>query len=324
MRYGLLVPHFGESAARDRLVDGARAAERLGFDSLWVRDHVVFEPHGLEGGDRTFIDPFVTLAFLAGATESIGFGTATVIPFRHPFHLAGSVSSLSWVGGRQLDLGIGGGGFAHEFELLGMSGIDRPDLMREQVGIARQLWAGGLEPYRSEQYDFRAVAMDPRPDPLPRVWFGGASPRAARLAEESCDGWLPGRITFPTFDLRRRAIAETRERRGLPMLLTGAMPLISLATTHERALESVNVDGLIAGANRWWVKPPSGTFETVDDLTGAVIAGTADDLREGVERYRELGADMVVLDLRFRFADWVAQIEALAAALGLPERVSVA
>jgi alkanesulfonate monooxygenase SsuD/methylene tetrahydromethanopterin reductase-like flavin-dependent oxidoreductase (luciferase family) len=65
------------------------------------------------------------------------------------------------------------------------------------------------------------------------------------------------------------------------------------------------------------VKPPSGEFQSVEDLAGSLIAGTADDLREGVERYRELGADVLVLDLRFRFADWTEQIEALADALKL-------
>ncbi len=322
MRFGLLVPHFGETAERDVLVDGARMAERLGFDSLWVRDHVVFEPHGLEGSDRTFIDPFVTLAFLAGVTEGIGFGTATVIPFRHPFHLAGSVASLSWLGHRQLDLGVGGGGFAHEFELLGMSGVDRPDLMREHVTIARALWDGRLAPYRTERYAFREVSMEPKPSPMPRLWFGGSSPRASRLAEESFDGWLPGRITFPTFEKRRATIAARRAERGVSMLLTGAMPLISVAPTREEAIRHINVDGLLAGANKWWVVPPSGTFESASDLAGAVIAGAEDDIVEGVERYRELGADILVLDLRFRFADWVSQIQALAAALRLPARAA--
>jgi alkanesulfonate monooxygenase SsuD/methylene tetrahydromethanopterin reductase-like flavin-dependent oxidoreductase (luciferase family) len=317
MRFGLLVPHFGEFATRERLIQGARTAERLGFDSLWVRDHVVFEPHGLEGDDRTFVDPFVALAFLSGVTERIGFGTATVIPFRHPFHLAGSVSSLSWVGERQLDLGVGAGGFAHEFELLGMTGMDRADLMREHIDIARALWDGALPPYESDRYAFRAVRMDPKPSSPPRIWFGGSSPRAARLAAQFCDGWLPGRITFPTFELRRRVIEAAREQEGRPMLLTGAMPLVSLAGTREAALEKVNVAGLLSGANRFWVKPPSGEFQSVEDLAGSLIAGTADDLREGVERYRELGADVLVLDLRFRFADWTEQIEALADALKL-------
>ena len=320
MRFGLLVPHFGETAQRDVLVEGARVAERLGFDSLWVRDHVVFEPHGLEGSNRTFIDPFVTLAFLAGVTESIGFGTSTVIPFRHPLHLAGSVASLSWVGQRQLDLGVGGGGFAHEFELLGMAAIDRPELMREHITIARALWDGGLPPYTSEHYSFRELSMDPRPAPMPRLWFGGSSPRASRLADESFDGWLPGRITFPTFEKRRATLTARRAERGAPMLLTGAMPLVSVGATREEAIRHINVAGLIAGANKWWVTPPSGAFAAADDLAGAVIAGAADDILEGVERYRELGADLLVLDLRFRFAEWVSQIEALASALRLTKR----
>lgn len=320
MRFGLVTPHFGASATRRRLVEGARAADRLGFDNLWVRDHVVFEPHGMEGADPTFVDPFITMAYLAGVTDRINFGTATIIPFRHPLHLAGSVGSLSWVGERRLDLGVGAGGFQHEFELLGMGGVDRADLMREHVQIARALWDGGLETYTSERYDFRPVRIEPRPSQPPTLWFGGSSPRAARMAAEFCDGWLPGRITFPTFELRRTTMADALSERGRPMIRTGAMPLISVDRSRERALERINIPGLLAGANRFWVKPASGSFEHADDLAGAVIAGSADDIIEGVERYRELGADTIVLDLRFRFDDWVDQIEALADILPIGER----
>lgn len=312
MRFGLLVPHFGQSATRSRLLEGALLADRLGFDSLWVRDHAVFEPHGMEGADPTFVDPFITLAYLAGATERIGFGTATLIPFRHPIHLAGSVGSLAWVGERALDLGVGAGGFAHEFELLGLGGIDRADLMREHIRIAQALWGEGLESYSSDRYDFRPVKIEPRPKVRPMIWFGGSSPRAARMAAEFCDGWLPGRITFPTFELRCRTIAESLAKRGLPMIRTGALPLVSVDSSRERALERVNVPGLLAGANRFWVKPASGAFTDVDDLAGSVIAGTADDITEGVARYEELGSDLIVLDLRFRFDDWIEQIQALA------------
>jgi len=91
-RFGLLVPHFGLEADQDLLVEGARLAERHGFDSLWVRDHLVFHPHGMEGTDRTFIEPFITLTFLAGVTDKIGLGAATIIPFRHPILMAYSVA----------------------------------------------------------------------------------------------------------------------------------------------------------------------------------------------------------------------------------------
>ena len=74
-RYGLLLPHFGAAASRRNLLDMAVAAERQGFDSVWVRDHLVFHPHGMEGTDRTFIEPFVTLTYLAGVTKKIGAPT---------------------------------------------------------------------------------------------------------------------------------------------------------------------------------------------------------------------------------------------------------
>src|SRR5207249_4399226 len=77
-RFGLLVPHFGLEADQDLLVDGARLAESLGFDSLWVRGHLVFHPHGMEGTDRTFVEPFITLTYLAGVTDKIGLGAATL------------------------------------------------------------------------------------------------------------------------------------------------------------------------------------------------------------------------------------------------------
>ena len=46
MKFGLLLPHFGEHADREKLLEGSKRAEELGFDSVWVRDHLVFEPHG--------------------------------------------------------------------------------------------------------------------------------------------------------------------------------------------------------------------------------------------------------------------------------------
>ena len=132
-RFGLLVPHFGEEADQDLLVEGARLADRLGFDSLWVRDHLVFHPHGMEGTDRTFIEPLVTLTYLAAVTERIGLGAATIIPFRNPINLAYSIASMSWLTRRRFDLGIGAGNFQHEFDVIGQGTLKRPELMKEQA-----------------------------------------------------------------------------------------------------------------------------------------------------------------------------------------------
>jgi alkanesulfonate monooxygenase SsuD/methylene tetrahydromethanopterin reductase-like flavin-dependent oxidoreductase (luciferase family) len=313
-RFGLLLPHFGVEADQDLLIDGVRLAERLGFDSIWVRDHLVFHPHGMEGTDRTFIEPFITLSYLAGATESIGLGAATIIPFRHPILMAYTVSSMSWLSRRRFDLGVGAGNFQHEFDVIGQGDIKRPEMMREQVQLARRLWSGESVEHHSELYDFDDVDLKPQPvHPVP-VWWGGATPASARLAVEFCEGWLPGRITFPTFETRVNKIRELTTEQGKSMILTGAVPVTSIAATREQALAGLNAPGLIKNANaqKFWLKPPSGEFTTIEELDGSILAGTPDDIVAGVQRYQELGADLLIFDFRMRFPDWLEQIETLA------------
>jgi alkanesulfonate monooxygenase SsuD/methylene tetrahydromethanopterin reductase-like flavin-dependent oxidoreductase (luciferase family) len=313
-RFGLLIPHFGEDADQDLLIDGSRLAEKLGFDSIWVRDHLVFHPHGMEGTDRTFIEPFVTLSFLAGATSTIGLGAATIIPFRHPILMAYSVASMSWLSRRRFDLGIGAGNFQHEFDVIGQGDIERPALMREQTLIARKLWSGESVEHHTELYDFDDVDLKPRPLHDVPVWWGGATPASARLAVDFCEGWLPGRITFPTFEKRVDKIREMTAEQGKPMIMTGAVPVTSIDSSRESARAKLNVPGLISNANnqRFWVKPESGEFTTIEELDGSILTGTPDDIVAGVQRYQELGADLIIFDFRFRYADWLEQIETLA------------
>lgn len=314
MRYGLLLPHFGEEADQDLLIEGVRLAERLGFDSIWVRDHLVFHPHGMEGTDRTFIEPFVTLTYLAGVTERIGLGAATIIPFRHPILMAYTVASMSWMTRRRFDLGIGAGNFQHEFDVIGQGHIKRPEMMREQVLIARKLWAGETVEWHSELYDFEDVDIKPQPlHPVP-VWWGGATPASARLAVDFCEGWLPGRITFPTFEARVARIREMTAEQGKPMIMTGAVPVTSIDSSFEAATARMNVPGLINNANaqKFWIRPESGEFTRIEELDGSILAGSPQDIAAGVQRYRELGADLLIFDFRMRFPDWLEQIQRLA------------
>jgi alkanesulfonate monooxygenase SsuD/methylene tetrahydromethanopterin reductase-like flavin-dependent oxidoreductase (luciferase family) len=314
MRYGLLLPHFGEEADQDLLIDGVRLAERLGFDSIWVRDHLVFHPHGMEGTDRTFIEPFITLTFLAGVTERIGLGAATIIPFRHPINMAYSVASMSWMTRRRFDLGVGAGNFQHEFDVIAQGDLKRPELMKEQVLIARKLWTGESVAWHSELYDFEDVDLKPQPlHPVP-VWWGGATPASARLAVDFCDGWLPGRITFPTFEARVAKIREMTAEQGKPMIMTGAVPVTSIDGSFESATARMNVPGLIRNANaqKFWLKPEGGEFTRIEELDGSILAGSPQDIAAGVRRYRELGADLLIFDFRMRFPDWLEQIQRLA------------
>jgi alkanesulfonate monooxygenase SsuD/methylene tetrahydromethanopterin reductase-like flavin-dependent oxidoreductase (luciferase family) len=228
--------------------------------------------------------------------------------------MAYSVASLSWITRRRFDLGIGSGTFDHEFEVIGQGAEDRVPMMKEQVLIARRLWSGETIEWDSERYRFEDVDLKPQPvHPVP-VWWGGATPAAARLAVDFCEGWLPGRITFPTYAARVKKIRQLAEEQGKSMIMTGAVPVTSIDTTAKAAVERLNVPGLIKNANaqKFWLKPPSGAFTTIEELDGSILAGTPEDIVRGVRRYQELGCDLLIFDFRMRYPDWLEQIRTLA------------
>ena len=83
-RIGSAAAELGMWASRERLVGQSRRIEEMGFDSVWVRDHLIWHPHGMEGTDTTFIDPLLSLAAISSVTERIALGTAVLIPIRWP------------------------------------------------------------------------------------------------------------------------------------------------------------------------------------------------------------------------------------------------
>ena len=100
MKFGLLMPHFGPHAGRSAVMDGAVLAESLGFDSIWVRDHLVFEPHGeMEAANITFYEALTTLTAMGAVTKNIELGTGSLIPFRHPSTLRSAwPPCVAWLG----------------------------------------------------------------------------------------------------------------------------------------------------------------------------------------------------------------------------------
>jgi probable F420-dependent oxidoreductase len=306
-RYGLLLPHFGEHAGRERLLRAAQAAERYGFDSLWVRDHLVYHPHRMESPDRTHVDSFVALALVAAVTERVTLGTAALVPHRHPINTARLLSSLELVAGPgRVIAGVGIGTFDHEFNAGGLAGLDRRELLPEQVEIIRRLWSGQEVSYQGKFYAFEQVDLHPTPaspDSIP-FWYCGNSPASVRRAVEYCQGWMPGRITLPTFERRVERLRQLAEQAGKPAPTAAAIPITSPAGSREAALAGVDWQEMCRSAPRGWVLPPSGRFEQPADLEGALIAGPPDLIIEATRKYQQAGLSHLVYDLRFRFGDW--------------------
>ena len=312
LRFGLLLPHFCEHASVEKCLEGAKRAEAYGFDSVWVRDHLVFEPHGIEGSDNTHIEGLLLLAAIAATTKNISLGTSMAICHRHPIHLAQLFAGLSAISDGRVIMGMGLGGFPHEFAASGYpTGLEeRAELVRSNVQICRRLWAGERVSYKNDYFNFTNVALKPTPvKPIP-IWYGGGTPAACRRAVEYCDGWMPARTTLATFKRLMVYIHELCQKAGKPMINAAVMPFTSVSKNREPALSEINIGSLIAEANRFptWVKPPSGRFSKPDDIRGLILAGTPADIARESRAYEEAGADQIVYDLRFRYADWLEQI----------------
>ncbi|BDZ55020.1 LLM class flavin-dependent oxidoreductase [Agromyces marinus] len=315
MKFGLLLPHFGEEASREKLLEGSKLAEKMGFDSVWVRDHLVFEPHGeMEKPNRTFYDALTTLTAIGAVTEKLELGTGSLIPFRHPLVTALMAGTMTQLLGPRLILGFGAGTFDHEFEAIGWGDMDRVEAVRSNAEILKRVFTENDVTYDDGIFSFENVTIEPKPvgGRVP-FWYCGATPRSARLAAEYADGWMPGRISLATMEKRIANMRELTDASGRPMPTISVIPPTSIEETREEALKHVNIPGLLAWANKakFAVKPPSGRFETVEDLEGQLIVGNPDEAVEELKKFEAIGTEHLVFDFRFKFDRFFEQIELL-------------
>lgn len=244
----------------------AADAERLGFESFWLPDHLVMPveiasayPYSGDGDSglthRTpFIDPWVALSFVAAATRSIRLGTYVyVLPMRHPFTTARAIGSLDLLAGGRVLFGIGVGWLSEEFEAAGEDFPNRVSRAREIVAILRSLWVDEVTQHHGDHYDFGPVGMAPRPvqRPIP-ILFGGQSPAALRRAAELGDGWMgsaqaPDRLAdhlaqiVPALERELASRGRRRQDFDITSGVAGVPTLDHLAVAVEAGLDRLIV-----------------------------------------------------------------------------------
>lgn len=299
MKFGVLLPHFGREASPSRLVDGSRMCEELGFDSVWVRDHLLWHPHGMERAGLKFVEPFITLAAIAAVTKKIILGTAVLIPVRWPLKLAQNLASLSYIAGGRVIAGVGLGSTPEELAAGGLRGEDRVQILRETVEILRLIWKENNASYKGKIFSFENVTIEPKPvEPIP-IFYGGGTRASVRRVAEYCDGWILGRVPMATFDDRLKYLRELTDR----SIILGNIPIVRIDKDRARARGDIDVRAL-AGSSEGtphWIKPPSGRFETIEDLEGLLVVGNPDDCAAEIEKFRRRGVEHFVFDLRLQY-----------------------
>jgi probable F420-dependent oxidoreductase len=198
---------YGVSFARLRPAlwpDTAQLCDELGFESVWLPEHLVLpvggtgspfpgQDHPPVPADVPVFDVFTMLGFLAGRTSRLRLGTNVYnIGLRHPFTTARAVATLDQVSGGRVELGVGASWLKEEWDAVGLDFATRGARVNEALEVCRRLWTEPVVEHHGEHFDFAPVMFEPKPvQPTIPVSVGGDAPPALRRAALLGDGWLP-------------------------------------------------------------------------------------------------------------------------------------
>lgn len=210
MKIGIGFTHLlGPSPSAVDVIACARAAEELEFSSFVISDHVLTldsqasaYPAGTFPPDVYWSDPFVMLAAIAGATDTIRLGTGiAVVPYRPPIQQAQAVATLDFVSGGRFDFGVGIGWMQEEFEALGIPFSQRGRRTDEYLEVMKVLWSQSSRDFVGEFAEFTGARINPRPvqQPHPPILIGGETPAALRRVARHGDGFCINWKTLPEF-----------------------------------------------------------------------------------------------------------------------------
>ena len=291
MRYGFYLPTRGPTSDADSLVKIVEQAERLGFDSTVIADHVVFPvqiessyPYTVGGnfpGGWEALEQLSLMAFIAGKTRNLRLVTSVMIlPYRNPVVTAKMLATIDVLSKGRVIVGVGVGWLREEFETLGCFEFDRRGtLSDEYLKIFKTLWTQEPASFDGEFYRFDALHFLPKPiqKPYPPIWIGGHSRPALRRVARFADGWhpvganpavplQPKQFTESCEELRR--LTELEGRRYEDLTICFKAPLYDKNTTT------------VSGTDR---RPFSGSdSQVVDDIA----------------TYGELGVHELIVDFR--------------------------
>lgn len=267
-QFGLVVPHYKQITSIGAMVRFARRAEELGYDALWVTDHIVVPDAAVGRFGENYHEPLTVLAYLAAVVQKIRLGTsALILPYRKPVHQARIMSTLDHLSGGRMTFAVGAGWSEDETRVLGADFHKRGRICWEYINAFRVLWSERNPRFDGEFLKVEGVTVGPPPlqDPLP-LWGAGNSPSAMQRAAQLCQGWHPTRPTLaalkedaPRF---RQMVADAGREKEVDVLAV-RLPL---------------------------------KFDLSDDCEALTLFGSVDEVVDKLSRYKELGVNAFVLD----------------------------
>ena len=285
VRFGVTLPQIKRSWEEAR--EAAREFDRLGFDSVWVCDHL----YGVPLPTLPIFEAWTELAAIAAVTERVGLGTLVTPPFfRHPAVLAKQVATLDRISGGRAIVGLGAGWFDAEFRDYGLpfpSVRERLTALEETIEVLRSLWSEDRVTYEGRVYRLKGAYCEPKPERPPPILVGGGGEKVLlRIAARHADIWnnmaaTQGELGRKVEVLRERCAEVGREPEEV---VVSQQCLVVIAETDEEARAALAKAGRIYGGHMGAGLERSG------------IWGTPDGVIERIRRHVELGCTLFVIE----------------------------
>lgn len=299
MRVGLALSQYGAFANRDAVIEVARAAETLGFHSLWTGDRILDPVHprerypGRADGRMppeytTFLDPLAVLSVAAAVTSRVRLGTSTLnAPWYPPVLLARALTSIDVLSSGRLNIGLGLGWSSDEYTAAGVPWSGRGARLEEILDLMERIWVDDPVVFEGPRYAVPESRIEPKPvqRPWPPIYLGGYSAGTLDRIGRRADGWVapgaPPESLARMWDTVRCAAEQAGRDPGELRMIVRMNPRVTVEPADPAGL------------------PRAGTVEQLAGYAHAVAeAGVAEVLVDLQQTTAEVGA---LLDLAERF-----------------------
>jgi len=296
------------------------AADKLGFDTLWVHDYYVWnrlldsvhiscgsreafqEASSREDYEPLFMESITNLAYLAGITENIHLGLAVLcLPYREPLGTAKQIANIDVLSNGRLELGIGQGApkSTHnvEFEVMGIPRGTKVPHTREVFEAMREVWTSDKATWHGDRYNFDEAEVYPKPvqKPYPPIWIGGSAEKSLEMIADYANAWLSFWVTpseFPAAidDIHGRLVKRGRDPEAFTV---GTEIQVYLADSMDQARAEVEptmraFEEGYAGTTGIHLTEEQRT-DTLSQIWASSLVGSPDDVSELIQSYLDSG-----------------------------------
>jgi probable F420-dependent oxidoreductase len=265
------------------LVEYGVRMEELGFDSLWVWDHILLgvDPH------FPIIDALSLLTAVGARTKKIKLGTGIlVLPLRNPVLLAKQLSSMDLLTDGRLLLGMASGWYKREFDSVGVPFEKRGKIMDESLEVMNRLWTEPMVAWDSPPYNMKAGVMFPKPKRRVPILIGGYVDRVLKRAAVAADGWLTYFYTPESFTKSWKKVCDFAAEAGKdPATLMNANQLPIMVGNSRAAVE---------GPMNEWLSKEWDYASWSESTKQSAIMGTVDECVAQLKANLSVGVQKII------------------------------